>query len=110
MCQRGDFIREYSHIKDSLNLEYSHHSTGIQFADYIAGSSGGFLKEYPKSKEIFNVRVMPYLRTGDKGEILGYGIIEIPKNKKVRAYIKKKLSFCKQISWQFGRADNTLDS
>lgn len=98
MCQRGDFIREYSHIKDSLNLEYSHHSTGIQFADYIAGSSGGFLKEYPKSKEIFNVRVMPYLRTGDKGEILGYGIIEIPKNKKVRAYIKKKLSFCKQIS------------
>lgn len=92
MCQKGDFIQYYSHIKDSLNLEYSHHSVGIQFADYIAGSFGGFLKRYEKSKEIFNTRIMPYLRTGSNREILGFGIMEVPTNEEVRTYIKEKLN------------------
>jgi len=92
MCQKGDFIQHYSHIKDSLNLEYSHHSVGIQFADYVAGSFGGFLKGYEKSKEIFNKRIRPYLRTGRNREILGFGIMEVPTSDKVRTHIMEKLN------------------
>ncbi len=92
LYQQGDFIQNYSHIVDSLNLQYSHHSLGIQFADYIAGSFGGFLKGYENSKKIFKNRIRPYLRAGDNNEILGFGIREVPKNKEVRAYIKKKLN------------------
>lgn len=79
LYQNGDFIEHYSHIKDSLNIEYSHHSVGIQLADYIAGSFGGFLKSHQISKNIFNNRKRPYLRIGDNGEILGFGIREVPK-------------------------------
>ena len=57
LCQQGDFIQQYSHIMDSLNLQYSHHSLGIQFADYISGSFGGFLKGYEGSKKIFKKRL-----------------------------------------------------
>jgi hypothetical protein len=92
LYQRGDFIQNYSHIKDSLNLEYSHQSAGIQFADYIAGSFGGFLKGYKSSKKIFNNRIRPHLRTGSNGEILGYGIKEIPKNDEIRTLIMEKLN------------------
>ena len=92
MYQKGDFIQNYSHIKDSLNLEYSHHSVGIQIADYIAGSFGGFLKGYEKSKEIFNDRIRPYLRADSNGEILGFGIMEVPTNDNVRTHIMEKLN------------------
>jgi hypothetical protein len=34
----GDFIDSYKHIKDSLNIEHSHQSVGIQLSDYISGS------------------------------------------------------------------------
>ncbi|HRD23088.1 MAG TPA: DUF3800 domain-containing protein [Candidatus Hydrothermia bacterium] len=91
MCQKGDFIQNYSHIKDSLNLEYSHHSVGIQLGDYVAGSFGGFLKGYEESKKIFNNKIKPYLRTGSNKEILGFGIMEVPKNDEVRTHIEEKL-------------------
>lgn len=92
LYQQGDFIQHYSHIVDSLNLQYSHHSLGIQFADFIAGSFGGFLKGYENSNKIFKNRIRPYLRTGDNNEILGFGISEVPKNKDVRTYIKEKIN------------------
>lgn len=79
----GDFVKNYSHIKDSLNLEYSHHSTGIQIADFLAGVITGFLKGYDRSIDIFNKAVYPTLRNYNK-KILGAGICEIPSNKNQR--------------------------
>ena len=92
LYQQGDFIQQYSHIMDSLNLQYSHHSLGIQFADYISGSFGGFLKGYENSKKIFKKRIMPFLRTRDNGELFGFGIMEIPRNDEVRNHIIERLN------------------
>ena len=86
-----DFIKKYSHIKDSLNIEYSHHSIGIQLADFIAGCSLGFFrctilnnKNFDNSKRIFLSYVKPYLRRQPNGEIIGYGIKEVPRDDRVR--------------------------
>ena len=54
-------------------MEYSHHSVGIQLADYIARAFLGFLKGYKNSKEIFINRIKPLLQNIN-GEIMGYGI------------------------------------
>ena len=40
----GDYIQKYKHIKDSLNIEFSHQSIGIQLADFISGCTIGALK------------------------------------------------------------------
>lgn len=88
----GDFIRQYSHIKDSLNFEYSHHSAGIQLADFIAGCFNGILRGFDQSTNIFRARIKPYLRTDSRGMIMGYGIREVPRNDDFRRYITDKLS------------------
>lgn len=88
----GDFVKNYSHIKDSLNLEYSHHSTGIQIADFLAGTMSGVLKGYDRSISIFNNAVYPTLRRY-KNSILGAGICEVPTNtlerEELRSHLKK---------------------
>lgn len=53
--QEGDFIVDYSHIKDSIAFELSHHSFGVQLADYCAGILDGCLKNYEK--------ILNYLKT-----------------------------------------------
>lgn len=83
LYKNGDFIDRYSHIKDSLNLEYSHHSVGIQVSDYIAGCLLGSLRGYTRSKEIFDGAIKPSLRKRDR-EIMGFGIREVPRNDCVR--------------------------
>jgi len=77
MYESGDFIKTYSHIKDSINLEYSHHSAGIQIADYIAGATNGFFREFEESTNIFNKRIKPFIRKDKTDEPLGWGIIEM---------------------------------
>ncbi|MBZ9628141.1 DUF3800 domain-containing protein [Psychroflexus sp. CAK1W] len=84
----GHFVKNYTHIKDSLNLEYSHHSTGIQIADYLAGVITGVLKSYDRSIEIFNKAVYPTLRNYNQ-KILGAGICEIPSNKNGRDKLRQ---------------------
>lgn len=76
----GDFISKYSHIKDSLNIECSHHSVGIQIADYISGVINGFLRGFDNSKWIFQKHILNKLRKNCEGKIVGYGIICIPSN------------------------------
>lgn len=89
---KGDFVKNYSHIKDSLNLEYSHHSAGIQIADFLAGVITGVLKGYDRSIEIFNKAIYPTLRH-NKRKILGAGICEVPTNNnhrnELREFFKK---------------------
>ena len=86
------FIENYGNLKDTINFEPSHHSVGIQLADYLAGCFRGFLCGYPESFEIFKEIVYPLIRRGQDGEITGYGIIEIPKDDNIRRRIKDKLT------------------
>ncbi|APF20860.1 hypothetical protein Calab_1036 [Caldithrix abyssi DSM 13497] len=84
----GDFIERYSHIKDSINFENSHHSVGIQIADYIAGIFSGFLKNYSRSKEIFDEKIKPYIRKNSNNDPFGFGIREVPSNQIIRERIR----------------------
>ena len=43
----GDFINKYRFLKDSLNIENSHQSVGIQIADYVSGAFSSILKSDP---------------------------------------------------------------
>lgn len=89
----GDFISEYSHIKDSISFELSHHSFGIQIADYAAGIFNGFLQGYRASNDLFSTYIHKLLRRQQgTGKILGYGIREIPKSETYRSFLEDKLS------------------
>lgn len=89
----GDFIKQYLHIKDSLSFELSHHSFGIQMADYTAGIFCGFLRSFKDSQELFSRRLYRLIRKDDKSDaILGYGIREVPRNPRIRARLKTMIS------------------
>lgn len=89
---QGDFIEKYSHIKDSISLELSHHSFGIQIADYASGSFNGFLRGYEFSTRLFHSHLHGSLRCKlGTNEILGFGIREVPRNKQFRSQLESKL-------------------
>lgn len=86
----GDYFTEFSTIKDCLHFEFSHHSCGIQIADFIAGVTNGYLNGRAISTTIFKQKVRPLLRTCPNGDIMGCGIIEIPTNPNVRMFLKEQ--------------------
>ena len=90
---QSDFIEKYSHIKDSISLELSHHSFGIQIADYTSGSFNGFLRDYEFSTRLFHSHLYGLLRRElGTNEILGFGIREVPRNKQFRSQLENKLT------------------
>lgn len=91
----GDFINSYKHIKDSLNIEHSHQSVGIQLADFISGTFSAILKgrnstNYDRGKKMFFEFVHPNLRTY-KGTIWGIGIREVPADRIYRNTLADEL-------------------
>lgn len=88
---RDSFIKEYKNLKDTINFEPSHHSVGIQLADYVAGCFNGFLRGFKTSTNLFKKLIYPLLRKDDKNNPLGYGIIEVPKDDEIRQELLKKL-------------------
>jgi hypothetical protein len=97
LFEDGDFIKKYKFIKDSLNIENSNHSVGIQIADYISGAFSSILKassdnNYARGVKMFYDFVQPNLRRGSKGEIQGYGIREVPRCKTNRDWLTGQLS------------------
>jgi len=78
---------KYSRIKDSLNFEYLPQSFGGQLADYCAGVFNGCCRLYPQSIDLFRNQIWPKILK-KKNEALGYGIVEMPKSSKNRAYLK----------------------
>ena len=94
LFENGDFIEKYKFIKDSLNIENSHQSVGIQMADYISGAFSSVLKsdfgDYSLGIKMFNKSIKPCLRTYKK-EILGAGIREVPRDKETRDWIGKMI-------------------
>lgn len=88
----GDLIREYSHVLDCIGIEQSHHSVGIQIADYVSGVTDGWLKGYMESSAIFNGAVMPLLRRSSGARLtMGYGLIEVPTDSTFRAELRTRL-------------------
>jgi hypothetical protein len=85
----GDRFTTFSTIKDCLHFELSHHSCGIQIADYIAGMTYGSLQGGDYSIGVFNRQIRPLIREGPNGKIMGYGIIEIPSNSRVRTFLSE---------------------
>ena len=88
----GDFIKKYKHIKDSLSFELSHHSFGIQLADYCVGVFNNALKGFSKSTDIFRTILWQFVRKGFDGNFMGYGVVEVPKNQKVRQILLEKIN------------------
>ena len=73
-------------------MEFSHHSIGIQLADFIAGAFNGFLRGYETSKDIMKCCIFPKLRRNpENSEIIGWGVIDVPTNPEFRKFLKKKL-------------------
>lgn len=92
LFENGDFIENYKFIKDSLNIENSHHSVGIQIADYISGSFSSILKasidnDYSRGVKMFFDSVHPNLRRGWQGKIQGYGIREVTRSVPTRKWL-----------------------
>ena len=94
LFENGDFIENYSFIKDSLNIENSHQSVGIQIADYISGAFSAILKsdlgDYSLGIQMFNNSIKPFLRKYN-GNIFGIGIREVPRNNEIRSWIRQKI-------------------
>jgi len=100
LFESGDFIEKYSFIKDSLNIENSHHSVGIQIADYISGAFSSVLKasidnDYSRGVKMFYDYVHPNLRRGWQGDIQGYGIREVPRNVPTRNWLIGQMNIFK---------------
>jgi hypothetical protein len=87
----GDFVKRYRHILDCLNLVYSHQSVGIQIADFVAGCFSGFLRGYPEASRLFENHVVPILRTSRSGQIVGYGLREVPRDDIFRSKLREVL-------------------
>jgi hypothetical protein len=97
ICQDCNMIDRYKHLKDSLNFEDSVHSVGIQIADFLAGCSASFVKSqnrdsYERGKQMFIDSVLPFLRRNNEGEILGYGIREVPADSQFRSQLIQYIS------------------
>lgn len=87
LYRNGDFISRYAHIKDSLNIEHSHHSVGIQMADFLAGSFVANLKGYDSGQRFYKEIVIGLIRKSASGVLPGYGFREVPGNKELRSEI-----------------------
>jgi len=75
------FVKKYSTILDSILIDISSFSSGIQISDFIIGAISGSLRGYNISKTIYNTYLKNKIRSnktifGEK--ILGYGIIFTP--------------------------------
>lgn len=97
LFENGDFVEDYKSIKDSLNIENSHHSVGIQITDFISGAFSSILKasssiNYSKGVKMFFEHVYPNLRRSRDGVIEGYGIREVPKNPSTRKWFIEHLN------------------
>lgn len=88
----GDFIKEYSCIQDCLHFEESYQSVGIQLADFIAGITMNRFREREESIRLFNEYIFPILRRSNDGELMGYGVIDIPRNNNLRHQLGQLLN------------------
>ncbi len=58
----GKFVKEYSHIKDSMSFEISTFSSGIQIVDYVSSIVYNSLRGYTESLYIFKEIIKSKIR------------------------------------------------
>lgn len=82
----GDFVK-YKNLYQGVLTENSLYSPGIQLADYAAGVMNGYLRgkivspgNYKFATDMCDEFIFPCLRSYYDGSIVGYGVIDIPKN------------------------------
>jgi hypothetical protein len=91
LYRSGDKYKSYDRIKDSLNLEHSHHSVGIQCVDYLAGAFTSMLRGYPFGEQLYREVISHIIRRGNNGEILGYGARLVPRGKDYESILARVL-------------------
>jgi hypothetical protein len=103
---KGDFIKNYSVIYDSLLFDDSGFNAGLQIADYIAGCyvntltaiKNNNIDNYSFALNCFKNLVYPNLCKQSNDEIWGAGLLECPTDKGIRDEYKKKINLTlKQI-------------
>ena len=72
----GGFTSDYKNMIESLFLQPSHQSIGIQLADIVAGA---VWRNYERNDDRFFKMAEPSFRKSRAGQILGYGIVKVPK-------------------------------
>jgi hypothetical protein len=98
ILKNGDFIKDYSCLIDSIQIDYSHQSIGLQMADYAAGAFGSYIKgfkdfdSYKLGIKMFKENLFPILRKSNENEYFGWGIIVVPKQDSFKSYLKKEFS------------------
>ena len=60
-------------------------------ADFVAGCFSGFLRGYPEAGRLFKSYVAPILRTGRNGNIVAYGVRDVPRHDVFRSELREKL-------------------
>lgn len=82
----GDFVK-YKNLYYGVLTENSLYSPGIQLADYATGVMNGYLRgkivspgNYKFATDLCDEFIFPCLRSYYNGSIVGYGVIDIPKN------------------------------
>ena len=71
------FTSKYGNLIESLLLQPSNLSIGVQLADMVAGA---VWRKYERGDERWFDLMKPSLRTSTMGKVDGYGIIKVPKN------------------------------
>jgi hypothetical protein len=99
---KGDFIKNYSVVYNSLLFDDSHCSTPLQITDFIAGSFANLLvavlkndsNNYQKAVEFCFKFIEPKIPQ-KHNEIWGIGLMEVPTDNKIRNYYKSKIDSLK---------------
>lgn len=91
----GDFV-DYKNLYQGVLTENSLYSPGIQLADYAAGVMNGYLRRkilspenYEFAKDMFEEFIQPNLRCHYTGEIVGYGVVDVPRIAQFRTQLNE---------------------
>ena len=72
----GQYVSEYKNLTESLFLQKSEMSIGIQLADMVAGA---VWRKFERGDDRWYKLVEPTLRRSRTGNVNGYGIIKVPR-------------------------------
>ena len=100
IIEKGDFIKSYSIVFDSLLFDDSYDNKFLQITDFIAGCFTGTLTgikrdqnyNYKYAIKFFRDYIFPILCKTKTNKIWGAGLIEIPSDRKIREHFKNEIS------------------
>jgi hypothetical protein len=92
----SDYVKEYTCVKRSAYIEYSHQSPGMQVSDYVAGAIGSYIKAHASGRQesyargiaMFENYVNPCLRRNPEDQaIIGWGALNVPTQIPFKAWL-----------------------